>query len=198
MKIILRADAKALGIKRYYTGKLCARGHDSERATSNGTCLACKVEHMREWAARNPDDYRAAMRVATEKNSERAKARASAWYYNNKERALKRCKEWAEKNKERMKPFSRAATRNRRARLARSDGQHSARDIHELLILQKYKCAACRASLKRSKYHVDHVFPISRGGGNGKDNLQILCAPCNLSKNAKDPIAWAQSSGRLL
>jgi hypothetical protein len=33
---------------------------------------------------------------------------------------------------------------------------------------------------------------------NDKYNLQLLCAPCNLSKRAKDPIEFNQSLGLLL
>jgi hypothetical protein len=29
-------------------------------------------------------------------------------------------------------------------------------------------------------------------------NIQLLCEPCNLSKQDKDPIEWAQSCGVLI
>jgi 5-methylcytosine-specific restriction endonuclease McrA len=32
---------------------------------------------------------------------------------------------------------------------------------------------------------VDHVFPASRGGGSKFENLQFLCADCNLRKSNK-------------
>ncbi len=30
--------------------------------------------------------------------------------------------------------------------------------------------------------HIDHVVPVSRGGLTEPENLQTLCAPCNLRK----------------
>jgi hypothetical protein len=41
MDIITRAEAQAQGLQRYYQGKPCKYGHDSERYTSTGICVAC-------------------------------------------------------------------------------------------------------------------------------------------------------------
>ena len=38
-----------------------------------------------------------------------------------------------------------------------------------------------------SLLHVDHIMPLARGGPNTLDNLQLLCARCNLAKGAKVP-----------
>lgn len=44
MNIITRLDAAKSGLKRYYTGKPCKHGHDSERWVYNGHCVACTME----------------------------------------------------------------------------------------------------------------------------------------------------------
>lgn len=41
--VISRREAHAQGLKRFYTGEPCKRGHDSERFTSSGACIACQV-----------------------------------------------------------------------------------------------------------------------------------------------------------
>lgn len=41
MDVIIRGQAKAAGLKRYYTGVKCKHGHLSERFTSSGTCVTC-------------------------------------------------------------------------------------------------------------------------------------------------------------
>ena len=46
-------------------------------------------------------------------------------------------------------------------------------------------CGACDTDL-----HCDHVFPVSKGGGNGLDNLITACARCNLSKSSKTIEEW--------
>jgi hypothetical protein len=44
--IITRKQARDRGLKRYFTGGACKRGHLVERLTSNGNCLECtKAAH---------------------------------------------------------------------------------------------------------------------------------------------------------
>jgi len=63
--------------------------------------------------------------------------------------------------------------------------------------LQKWRCAICRASIRRG-YHLDHIMPLARGGAHKPSNLQLLCGPCNLRKSDRDPVIHMQSLGRLL
>lgn len=41
MDIIGRTQAKQAGLTRYFTGKLCVKGHLSERMVSNSKCVVC-------------------------------------------------------------------------------------------------------------------------------------------------------------
>ena len=42
-------------------------------------------------------------------------------------------------------------------------------------------CGIDLTTLSRDDIHVDHILPVARGGTNDLDNLQALCAKCNLS-----------------
>jgi hypothetical protein len=42
MQIISRAEAKAKGLNRYFTGKPCKHGHVAERQVFNATCVDCE------------------------------------------------------------------------------------------------------------------------------------------------------------
>jgi hypothetical protein len=46
-----------------------------------------------------------------------------------------------------------------------------------------YRCANCGSTQDLT---VDHIIPVSKGGGNERSNLRTLCRPCNSSKGAKD------------
>ena len=43
---------------------------------------------------------------------------------------------------------------------------------------------SCRSCGSESELQYDHLIPVSMGGANSVDNLQILCGPCNRRKGA--------------
>jgi 5-methylcytosine-specific restriction endonuclease McrA len=47
-------------------------------------------------------------------------------------------------------------------------------------------------------YHLDHITPITLGGSNTDDNMQLLRQRCNNQKYNKHPIDFMQSRGFLL
>ena len=49
MQIISRAEAKAKGLKRYFTGKPCKHGHVAERQVFNATCVKCERAYMKKY-----------------------------------------------------------------------------------------------------------------------------------------------------
>lgn len=51
-------------------------------------------------------------------------------------------------------------------------------------ILKKYNhtCAACGST---EDLEIDHIIPLSRGGWEDEENMQVLCRTCNRSKSDK-------------
>jgi 5-methylcytosine-specific restriction endonuclease McrA len=49
------------------------------------------------------------------------------------------------------------------------------------------RCYLCGDMIPNGERHVDHIVPLSRGGGHVASNLAIACAECNLRKAAKLP-----------
>lgn len=46
MEKISRTQAMKKGLKRYYTGRRCKHGHDSQRYVQSCSCVACNYEHV--------------------------------------------------------------------------------------------------------------------------------------------------------
>lgn len=137
-----------------------------------------RCEHRRKYYAANAGkarEYAAAYRAA---NPERVRQSNAAYYSANPEKfAAYGC--------------------NRRARILEADGTHTDADLVRIFKQQRGKCALCKCNLGADR-EVDHIIPLARGGGNGPDNLQYLCRPCNRAKSTKDPIEFAQERGLLL
>jgi hypothetical protein len=57
--IISRAEARALGLKRFFTGKPCRRGHIADRYVRGWTCRECAFANARkQWAANKSKQVR--------------------------------------------------------------------------------------------------------------------------------------------
>ena len=203
-----RAEAKAYGSVSYFTGLPCKHGHVSQRQTSNGVCEECRLiiyhkwrnghvaeenkrckewrrdnkqlvlDAKKKWALSNPDKMREMYKRKYKKDIEKSKKQRNNWYKNNKEKFI-------------------IYGRNRRAKNKSASGKHDFEDIKRIKNLQNGKCAYCAIKLSK-KYHVDHIYPLSKGGSNWANNLQILCPSCNLNKHAKHPIDYAREIGLLL
>lgn len=59
----------------------------------------------------------------------------------------------------------------------------------EILKRDGYACRYCGATAPDVPLHVDHVVPISLGGGDEPNNLVTSCADCNAGKGSTHPDA---------
>jgi 5-methylcytosine-specific restriction endonuclease McrA len=96
--------------------------------------------------------------------------------------------------KERERARRRAAedperTRNRNhARRARFAGQYVER-VESLIVLERDDgvCGVCGDDVDPTRFHVDHVVPLSKGGVHAYSNVQVAHPSCNVRKhNAYD------------
>lgn len=220
MKIITRAQAKDLGLTRYFTGKPCIHGHLSEKMTSTATCKKCmdlyvienkeKIKLKKHLSYKNNKEIvNAKNLVYRQKNREKINKKSKEYYLLNKEeirkrskiyyqkdpsKAINRYKEWCLNNREKVRISASKRKAKRRCLLV---GSFSIKEIRNLKSMQKSKCINCFSSIEE-KYHIDHIMPIKLGGTNNIKNIQLLCPTCNIRKAAKHPNDWALENGRLL
>ena len=60
----------------------------------------------------------------------------------------------------------------------------------KLIAVMQKSGSVCVACGRDQDLHVDHIVALSRGGSNEIENLQMLCARCNLSKGTKTMEEW--------
>lgn len=76
----------------------------------------------------------------------------------------------------------------------------------KILLIERdgHKCNTCNAELHLT---IDHIIPLSRGGSDNIENLQLLCRSCNSQKNNKrlsyepipqEKIKWSEISKRVI
>lgn len=204
-EIISRKDARERGLKRYFTGTACKRGHVAERAVNSKTCVRCDLDRkvgdptvkarVGAYYQRNREKILSQVKAYQGENAETIKAQRAAHRALHKDHINARIAAWAKANPEKR----RAKERAREARERGAEGTHTWSDIEALKDKQNGRCAhpGCRARLANG-FHVDHVVPIALGGSNWPTNLQLLCPPHNQAKGARDPIDWARQNGLLL
>lgn len=168
--------------------------HSQTRDGLKSRCRECNAAEARAYSAANVEKVKASRATAYAANPEKVKARTRAYFRANRESALAARKRYRDGNPE----VAKRSNRKRRALKNGCEGTLSLGIERKLLERQRYRCVNCRADLRKSGHHLDHIKPISKGGRNEDSNVQLPCPPCNLSKHAKDPIDWAQENGRLL
>ena len=68
----------------------------------------------------------------------------------------------------------------------------------ELMRRQGNRCVYCGCRLAVYNCEIDHMDPVIRGGSNDKDNLQVLCRPCNMRKGPQTDQEFRKRYARLV
>ncbi len=151
-------------------------------------------EKTRRRELEKPDEVREAHRAYRRKNAASIAERMRLYWQQNSSKFREKKKRYYQENKSRLQPGRKAA----KARRRNAAGSVVKADVVWLLEMQRWKCAVCAHSIKKGGYHLDHIMPLARGGTNHRENLQVLCPACNLSKSAKHPVDFMQQRGLLL
>lgn len=121
--IVTRAEAEAAGLKRYFDGTPCKRGHVSERTTLKHMCVTCKNaaslaayyanptpvrERKAAWKARNRARVNAAQTALRKLTKERDREWRRAWNKKNPERQIAASARYYADNAERLRSRARA------------------------------------------------------------------------------------------
>ncbi|MDB4352871.1 hypothetical protein OAA60_05530 [Porticoccaceae bacterium] len=71
IKKTTKAEAKEKGLKRYFVGKPCKRGHVSERYVADGACCECKIDCAKAYREEYRDSIKKQVKVYRYKNKDK-------------------------------------------------------------------------------------------------------------------------------
>lgn len=160
-------------------------------------CKDCCTERSAAYIAAHKEQVIAYKKLWTKENAGRVRKIRSARYAESetlRADSLAKAKEWRLKNPEKRAVIAQNYKHRRRAQ---EDGGISSAELLAWRKAQRKACHWCGVKCAKD-FHIDHIQPLARGGQHVASNLCIACPSCNLRKNAKDPIDFAQSLGLLL
>lgn len=161
--------------RRYYEKnrlRILARGKEYAKKNREKLLLYWREyykenrEKDKAWRLKNKDRLRALDKKKKDANREKYRAQNREWYKNNPEWAV-------------------AKEARRRAAKKSSEKHFSKEDVKRIYDEQNGQCVCCGEPLSGG-YHVDHIIPLSKGGSNGPDNIQLLLPVCNVQKKDRD------------
>lgn len=186
--LVNKAEAIAQGLKRFYSGKRCKRGHMAERFLSSGGCVECSRLSYKNWNERNPGQAADLRQARYERSKEKVSAQVKQWRAENAARVAAAGIGWRKDNR-----VAESAIKSRRRALERgAEGKWYQSDIDRIFSSQGGLCNGCSIDLSISGISIDHKQPLSLGGTNWPENLQLLCGSCNSKKHAKPYRQWLE------
>lgn len=183
-----RADALRLGVKAYWTGRPCVRGHLARRYASSGTCAGCVSDAYQAWATKNPEKLKEKDRRRYDEDPEKQRARVRDWYARNAEARREKSRQNPEIGAARARAWRKKNPARARANFAayRAAVLMATPKWADVGLIEKvYQEAVERTNETGVRYEVDHIVPL-RGrtvcGLHVHYNLQILTRSENASK----------------
>lgn len=137
-------------------------------------------EASKLWRLKNKEKISAYLKQYYIDHKQEHKEKAGEWYELNKDKVKADVKKWRTNNINKKKDYN----HQRRARMMNNGYEEI--DIKEIYDRDLWVCQLCKNKVdKKLKYphpqsaSLDHIIPISLGGGHLKNNVQLTHLVCN-------------------
>ena len=162
--------------------KFCKRCDCESVRYPDGRCVTCTLARNAAWAKANQGKKNEISRRWNELNRHQKRELNAAYRATKNEEILRKRKTQRQQDPsiERIKAAARKALK------LGNGGTLSKNIVQLLLVKQEGLCACCQQPLNGS-FHLDHIMPLSLGGRNDDENVQLLLPRCNLQKFVSPP-----------
>lgn len=138
-------------------------------------------QRISEYKKRYYQENREYFKQWYQENREKMLEYSKQYYQENREKKLEYDKQWRQENPEKF-----SARKAKRRALKQDAIPEALRDcpIERERLVQTYKLRDLFTKVTGVEHHVDHIWPLSKGGPHWSGNLQVITAEENLSKHA--------------
>lgn len=152
-------------------------------------------EYRKSWRRKNPERAKEIDHALKKKHAVRMLEYSRAYNAKNRELKKEKLRRWKLANPERAAQHVKdsharhpeiAVNAKARYRARIGTDRLSKGLTAKLMISQAGLCNICKQPFPGTP-HRDHIIPVSRGGRNVDENIQLLCRRCNISKSDKLP-----------
>lgn len=133
------------------------------------------ANHQKE----NPESKRQNQKKYHQSHKGKESRRKKKWYKQNKLLVKIRLRRWRKKNPQK----SSDQVNRRRARMR--EVAYEVIDRKLVYCHDEGQCHLCKKPVAKDNFHLDHVIPLSKGGGHLYDNVKVAHPSCNLKKSNK-------------
>lgn len=171
-KVISKKEAKALGLKKYYTGVPCKNGHDCERYIGGG-CVECIKIHTKRVREETPEVHREYDRKRRERKGDEINAKNRERYREDPDRHKAYQAKYREENKEKL-PEIRKRCYEKHGHKRRREASEWARENRDVVNQRKRRAYAENPLPASTQHHRRRAAKMQRLMS-GYDELDDFC-----------------------
>ncbi len=151
-------------------------------------CKSCHIAITGKACRDNPEIYSRRLRLWRQAHPWIVKETRRKWRARNSDRESQRTRQWKMDNPIAATVSARVSGHKRRTEVTlTSDGSITLESLLYELEKQNWKCAVTGADLHIVGFHLDHIWPLSRGGEHILPNVHFVAPLTNMQKHANIP-----------
>lgn len=181
MEIISKQEAKDLGLKKFFTGLSCSKGHVAERYVVSRMCVECASAHNTAGGRKDlAKQYRKDNKEKTQQYRKDNLDKRRDWLASNKDKTSVHKKTYRQKHSNVVLANNAKRRTSKQNRNAKWDTE-----LTDLVSVEAFDLCGLRQKITGYAWHVDHVIPLNGKVVSGLhvwNNLAVIPAAQNLSK----------------